>query len=540
MQPAPRGPQLPSIRTLHPYLPPPPIAPSGPRMSATPHATNPISSYDNPNPGSSYAGSDPDADDGDQDQDVDAGGSGEPPKKKRRRQALSCTECKRRKIRCDRKQPCAPCVRRGDQAKCQWHVVESVAEKYVPRAEHDALRARVDTLEAFIARLPPAVLAAMPPLPLAFGSSDSPNFNAPTSTIQQPLFSSSFPGFNPSSYSPPGQGGFGMTSHTTQSLPPMHSLRPPTPPGQPIHGMGPPPQGFSPHVFQSSQGQGGSEEGGIAPAQTQYSSVHGGRRSSGAVLESVLEQGEADDAARRLLQMVSPAVETEGNHTGESRQCKATTPKFSVRRISIADTINSAACTLATPIPSFRWPTVWPMGHRIWVVSACLRRVPFGGFSAVFILDFIFVSWVVLVVFSPWHTSSHAYRLDIYNGLDAHAFRLLRVRIFPAIVVAQFWVILFVLLVRLPVFCSKFGSLLIRLTALILYSVILRQRRALAACVLASRQFFDVPPAHYAYENRSPRLPPDPCLGDGGFFDSCRGEGVHHSRPKAAATPTAR
>ncbi|KAJ7844592.1 hypothetical protein B0H14DRAFT_2585105 [Mycena olivaceomarginata] len=47
-------------------------------------------------------------------------GENEPPKKRRRRQALSCTECKRRKIRCDR----APCVGRGDQAKRQWHVVE--------------------------------------------------------------------------------------------------------------------------------------------------------------------------------------------------------------------------------------------------------------------------------------------------------------------------------------------------------------------------------------------------------------------------------
>ncbi|THU96215.1 hypothetical protein K435DRAFT_778669 [Dendrothele bispora CBS 962.96] len=50
----------------------------------------------------------------------------QPNKKKRRRQALSCTECKRRKIKCDRKQPCSPCTRRGEQAKCQWHVVESV------------------------------------------------------------------------------------------------------------------------------------------------------------------------------------------------------------------------------------------------------------------------------------------------------------------------------------------------------------------------------------------------------------------------------
>ncbi|KAJ7743707.1 hypothetical protein DFH07DRAFT_35292 [Mycena maculata] len=128
------GPQLPSIRTLHPYLPPPPPIPapdvsSGPQYS--PVTPNPAPSYANPNPPSSYAGSDPDADTlelgAEQDRrDAVVDGSGEPPKKKRRRQALSCTECKRRKIRCDRTQPCAPCVRRGDQEKCQWHVVEPV------------------------------------------------------------------------------------------------------------------------------------------------------------------------------------------------------------------------------------------------------------------------------------------------------------------------------------------------------------------------------------------------------------------------------
>ncbi|KAJ3801676.1 hypothetical protein GGU11DRAFT_768475 [Lentinula aff. detonsa] len=75
-----------------------------------------------------------------------------PPKKKRRRQALSCTECKRRKIKCDRNQPCAPCTRRGEQAKCQWHVVEHV-EKYVSRAEYDELKLRFEHLENTVHRL---------------------------------------------------------------------------------------------------------------------------------------------------------------------------------------------------------------------------------------------------------------------------------------------------------------------------------------------------------------------------------------------------
>jgi hypothetical protein len=55
-----------------------------------------------------------------------------PPKKKRRRQALSCTECKRRKIRCDRVQPCAPCKKRGEGDNCQWHILEPVYVKFLP------------------------------------------------------------------------------------------------------------------------------------------------------------------------------------------------------------------------------------------------------------------------------------------------------------------------------------------------------------------------------------------------------------------------
>lgn len=82
-----------------------------------------------------------------------------PPKKKRRRQALSCTECKRRKIKCDRQQPCAPCTRRGEQSKCQWHVVEP-AEKYVTRTEYDELKARFEQLETLVHRLVPSINAS--------------------------------------------------------------------------------------------------------------------------------------------------------------------------------------------------------------------------------------------------------------------------------------------------------------------------------------------------------------------------------------------
>ncbi|KAF5390609.1 hypothetical protein D9757_002588 [Collybiopsis confluens] len=133
---------LPSIRHLHPYLPPqpPPAYYPGPSSRLESDALGHSVDSDNDDPDSQG-----------------------PPKKKRRRQALSCTECKRRKIKCDRNQPCAPCSRRGEQAKCQWHVVEPVrlitrsapsssssSEKYVSRAEYDELKSRFELLEASV------------------------------------------------------------------------------------------------------------------------------------------------------------------------------------------------------------------------------------------------------------------------------------------------------------------------------------------------------------------------------------------------------
>ncbi|KAJ7864109.1 hypothetical protein B0H14DRAFT_3133792 [Mycena olivaceomarginata] len=145
MEPHLAGLQLPSIRTLHPYLPALGPGPSTSTSTYEPAQMSTQSQGAGAYPPSSHAGSDGD--------ERGVTGENEPPKKKRRRQALSCTECKRRKIRCDRTQPCALCVRRGDQAKCQWHVIEPAAGKYVSRAEHDALCTRVDALELRIQQL---------------------------------------------------------------------------------------------------------------------------------------------------------------------------------------------------------------------------------------------------------------------------------------------------------------------------------------------------------------------------------------------------
>ncbi|CAE6495509.1 unnamed protein product [Rhizoctonia solani] len=89
--------------------------------------------------------SDGDGDGGESEDDEEKAGD-EVPKKRRRRQALSCTECKRRKIKCDRQHPCGPCVRRTEADKCHWNVVEP-SDKYVLRTEWDTLQRRVEALE---------------------------------------------------------------------------------------------------------------------------------------------------------------------------------------------------------------------------------------------------------------------------------------------------------------------------------------------------------------------------------------------------------
>ncbi|KAJ7124280.1 hypothetical protein C8R44DRAFT_980626 [Mycena epipterygia] len=169
------GPQLPSIRTLHPYLPPP-LAPG----QYSPPSTNPVAPS-----ASSCAGFDPEV------RDAEPEGDPEEPPKKRRRQALSCTECKRRKIR----------------------------EKYVPRAEHDVLLARVAALEAYLQRIPPPAPGALPPLnPVhAIGSSSSSN-NA-HGNASPPRF------INPSNNVNPSHLGYHNTfTFNPSNSPPMHGL----------------------------------------------------------------------------------------------------------------------------------------------------------------------------------------------------------------------------------------------------------------------------------------------------------------------------
>nr|ODN88678.1 nuclear protein [Cryptococcus depauperatus CBS 7841] len=75
----------------------------------------------------------------------------------RRRVVQSCSECRRRKIRCDKKFPCGPCILRNDQAKC--HEVGLVGEEpeslacpklghYASASDIAIVNHRLDALEA--------------------------------------------------------------------------------------------------------------------------------------------------------------------------------------------------------------------------------------------------------------------------------------------------------------------------------------------------------------------------------------------------------
>ncbi|GAA6056116.1 hypothetical protein JCM3770_006002 [Rhodotorula araucariae] len=116
---------------------------------------------------------DPDrgADDDDSDDDV-LGGDGKP-KKKRNRVALSCAECKRRKIKCDRVMPvCGNCTRRGRPSECAWDVFQPANDAFLPptiarTAELDSLAQRLAHVERYLQTLPPNFALFRPITPSA-------------------------------------------------------------------------------------------------------------------------------------------------------------------------------------------------------------------------------------------------------------------------------------------------------------------------------------------------------------------------------------
>ncbi|GAB1313589.1 Multidrug resistance regulator 1 [Madurella fahalii] len=61
-----------------------------------------------------------------------------PPPRKRRRIVISCTECHRRKQKCDRKLPCANCVSRNKQSACKYETGAPTARQHDKHDKHAA------------------------------------------------------------------------------------------------------------------------------------------------------------------------------------------------------------------------------------------------------------------------------------------------------------------------------------------------------------------------------------------------------------------
>ncbi|KAK8847674.1 hypothetical protein IAR55_005533 [Kwoniella newhampshirensis] len=87
------------------------------------------------------------------------GGSGAKAKKERkphatrRRVVQSCSECRRRKIKCDKKFPCGPCILRSDQARCHEvgmaeRAVVASPISFATTSELAVIAHRLDALEA--------------------------------------------------------------------------------------------------------------------------------------------------------------------------------------------------------------------------------------------------------------------------------------------------------------------------------------------------------------------------------------------------------
>lgn len=81
-------------------------------------------------------------------------------KRPRIREAVSCWQCRSRKIRCDREQPCQPCVERGAGAKCTYGQPKSASGNKAPSTS-DSLSATVEPLASLAKNTAGSSLAAV-------------------------------------------------------------------------------------------------------------------------------------------------------------------------------------------------------------------------------------------------------------------------------------------------------------------------------------------------------------------------------------------
>ena len=103
--------------------------------------------------------------------------AGEKRESKRPRMAISCSECRRRKIKCDRNVPCMACVKRGVPGSCRWEnaKVEPSPQPFALKTQVDDLQRRLDALQDTLSSLPSEIVKAvtMAQQPSSAGLSES-------------------------------------------------------------------------------------------------------------------------------------------------------------------------------------------------------------------------------------------------------------------------------------------------------------------------------------------------------------------------------
>ncbi|KGB80065.2 nuclear protein [Cryptococcus deuterogattii R265] len=157
-QPPPASTAYPQLPHGAPQLPPfPQLLHIKNEPLATPSASTPIS---HPSDGHEIVAMSPEEDEEGHDSARGTSPLHGPKEKKktqgtRRRVVQSCSECRRRKIRCDKKFPCGPCILRNDQARChevglsEKHSTNvSAISNYASAADLATIQHRLDALEA--------------------------------------------------------------------------------------------------------------------------------------------------------------------------------------------------------------------------------------------------------------------------------------------------------------------------------------------------------------------------------------------------------
>ena len=69
----------------------------------------------------------------------------------RNRELLACTECRRRKLKCDRRIPCTTCTRRGDEVSCAYQQFSNGVER--ERERRLQVEARLEHLEQLVQQI---------------------------------------------------------------------------------------------------------------------------------------------------------------------------------------------------------------------------------------------------------------------------------------------------------------------------------------------------------------------------------------------------